>query len=283
MTSLAHFGRSGRFSEKSLAAPRCHPTSAGSPCSVYVERAAKLALSAGERRGVLATISLRGWRALVWKRERPRRTFAGRRSLRTTSAGALMLRNLGALDDRELLVLAQSDREAFAELYRRHVAGILAYFSRALDRSDLAFDLTAETFAAALLALPGYKPTAAPGRSWLYSIAHNRLVDCVRRGQAEARAREQIGMQAIVLSNDGEAVIDSIIARIDGRSALEVVQDLPADQRDALVARFVKDQNYAEIAAEFQCSEQVVRKRVSRGLTAVGARLARRSDGRRSG
>lgn len=185
------------------------------------------------------------------------------------------------LDDRDLLVLARTDREAFAELYRRHVAGVLGYFTRALGRSDLAFDLTAETFAAALLALPTYAPGPAPGRSWLFAIAHNRLVDSVRRGRAEARARDELGMQAIVLTEDGEATIDRIIACIDGRSAFELVRELPDDQREAITARFLNDLDYAEIAAVMDCSEQVVRKRVSRGLASLRVRLARRSDGRR--
>jgi RNA polymerase sigma factor (sigma-70 family) len=190
-------------------------------------------------------------------------------------------RALGTLTDSDLLVLARSDREAFAEIYRRHATGVLAYFSRALGRSDLAFDLTAETFAAALLAVQKYQPTAAPGRSWSYAIAHNRLVDSVRQGQAEARAREELGMQAILLTDDGEAMLARIIAHVDARSALELVEDLPVEQRDAITARFVKDQDYAEIAAELHCSEQVVRKRVSRGLSSLRARLTGQSDGRR--
>jgi RNA polymerase sigma factor (sigma-70 family) len=186
-----------------------------------------------------------------------------------------MDRRFADLEDRELLVLAKEDREAFAVLYRRHVEGVLAYFSRAVGRSDLALDLTAETFAAALLALPSYRATAAPGRAWLYAIAHHRLVDSVRLRQAEARAREELGMQAIVLSGDGEATIDRIVARLDGRSALELVKDLPTDQQAAVTARFVADRDYAEIAAEMECSEQVVRKRVSRGLNALRARVGR--------
>jgi RNA polymerase sigma factor (sigma-70 family) len=177
-------------------------------------------------------------------------------------------------------VIAKRDRDAFAEIYRRHSAGLLAYFARAVGRSDLALDLTAETFAAALLALPSYQPTAAPAKSWLFSIAHNRLVDSVRRGRVETRAREQLGMEAIVLSDYGEAMIERVIARIDGQSALELVQDLPTDQRQAIVARFVRDQDYDEIAAELRCSEQVVRKRVSRGLNTLRTRLSRQSDGR---
>ncbi len=86
-------------------------------------------------------------------------------------------------------------------------------------------------------------------------------------------------MQAIALTEDGEAMVDRIIARLDGQSALEMVADLPAEQREAITARFMKDQDYADIAAEMQTSEQVVRKRVSRGLNALRARLTRQEDG----
>ena len=181
--------------------------------------------------------------------------------------------DFSGVDDRDLLVAARTDREAFAELYRRHVAGVLAYFARSLGRSDLAFDLTAETFAAALLALPQYEPTAAPGHAWLYAIAHNRLVDSLRRGEAEARARERLGMHAIVLNDEGESAVSRIIERLDGRAALELVQDLPPEQRQALTERFLEGRDYAEIAAGMRCSEQVVRKRVSRGLLGLRARL----------
>lgn len=183
-------------------------------------------------------------------------------------------------DDRDLLITARSDREAFAELYRRHAGGILGYFSRALGRSDLAFDLTAETFAAALRSLPSYGPTAAPGRSWLYAIARNQLTDAVRRGKAEARARKRLGMQAVVFSDAGEPMVDRVIRNVDGRPAIELVASLPSDQRAAVAARFFQDRDYAEIATEMRCSEQVVRKRVSRGLATIRARLTTRNHGR---
>lgn len=178
-------------------------------------------------------------------------------------------------DDRDLLVAASSNRDAFAELYRRHVDGLLAYFARAVGRSELALDLTAETFAAALLALPDYRPTGAPGRSWLYAIAHNRLIDARRRGQAEARARQELAMQAIVLSDHGEAMLDRVIDRLDGQTALELVSSLPSEQRTAITARFVDDRDYAEIADDMRRSEQVVRKRVSRGISTLRRRLTR--------
>jgi hypothetical protein len=41
-------------------------------------------------------------------------------------------------------------------------------------------------------------------------------------------------MQAILLTDDGEAMLARIIAHVDARSALELVEDLPVEQRDAL-------------------------------------------------
>ncbi|MDE3129928.1 MAG: sigma-70 region 4 domain-containing protein [Acidobacteriota bacterium] len=60
-----------------------------------------------------------------------------------------------------------------------------------------------------------------------------------------------------------------MIARGIGQQALELIQSLPADQRDAVNARFVNDSDYREIADKLGISEQVARKRVSRGLAAL--------------
>ena len=180
------------------------------------------------------------------------------------------------LDDRELLLAAATDRDAFTVLYRRHVDAMIRYFYRAVGRSDLALDLTAETFAAVLVELPRYRATAAPGRGWLYAIAHNRLVDSKRRGQAEASARRQLEMQPLVLTDGGEALIDAIAHQEGGMLALELVAQLPPEQRHAITARVIDDRDYAEIATEMGCSEQVIRKRVSRGLATLRRRLGER-------
>ncbi len=87
-------------------------------------------------------------------------------------------------------------------------------------------------------------------------------------------------MQALVLSEYDQSVIDQVIARVDGQRAIETVRELADDQRDAITARFINDLDYPEIAVAMGCSEQVVRKRVSRGLTELRARLAHDADQR---
>jgi RNA polymerase sigma-70 factor (ECF subfamily) len=181
------------------------------------------------------------------------------------------LRDFRRLEDRDLLEAAKADREAFGELYRRHGTAIGNYFSRAVGRSELARDLTSETFVSALQALPGYKPSTVSGGAWLFSIAHSRLVDYVRRRRVEARALEQIEREVDVAFETGADPVDGVIARIDGRAAIGLLDDLPREQRDALRARFIEDHDYPEIAAGARCSEQAARKRVSRGLVALRA------------
>ncbi len=77
--------------------------------------------------------------------------------------------------DGELLVATAYDPEAFATFYRRHVRGVLAFFRRRVGSPEVALDLTAETFAAALEASPRYELRPEPARNWLYGIAWNKL------------------------------------------------------------------------------------------------------------
>jgi DNA-directed RNA polymerase specialized sigma24 family protein len=77
--------------------------------------------------------------------------------------------------DGELLVATATDPEAFLTFYRRHVRGLLAFFRRRGASAEVALDLTAETFAAALEASPRYELRPEPARPWLYGIAWIQL------------------------------------------------------------------------------------------------------------
>lgn len=53
------------------------------------------------------------------------------------------------------------------------------------------------------------------------------------------------------------------------------MRNLPADQREAITARVLDDREYHEISRILECSEAVVRKRVSRGLATLRRQLER--------
>lgn len=167
--------------------------------------------------------------------------------------------------DAELLVASREDADAFGEFYDRHVAKVLAFFRRRVRDGELALDLTAETFASALGSVSSYVPREEPATAWLFAIARHRWGDAIRRGQVEDRARRTLEMQRLVVDDAALAIVE----RVAAQGALELLDVLPVDQRDALVARHVDGREYAEIAAELRCSESVVRKRVSRGLKSL--------------
>lgn len=176
--------------------------------------------------------------------------------------------------DGELLIATAREPEAFGVFYRRHVRGVLAFFRRRAGNAELAFDLCAETFAAALEAAPRYELRAEPARGWLYGIAWNKLHEAQRRGRAEDAARRTLGMAPIVLSDEGVERIEAL----SGGAALELLDALPPEQRDAIRGRVLQDRQYEELAAELRCSESVVRKRVSRGMAVIRARMEAMRD-----
>src|SRR5512132_2945966 len=175
-------------------------------------------------------------------------------------------------DDDALLVAAGDDPEAFAAFYRAHVRGIIAYFRRRVGDAELAADLTAETFAAALAGRRRFAPERGPAAAWLYGIARRQLVTFQRRGHVERRARRRVGMARIELTDEMlervESIADAERARVDVALAA-----LPDDQRNAVRARVLDDRDYDEIAAAHRVSEPTARQRVSRGLAALRTRM----------
>jgi RNA polymerase sigma factor (sigma-70 family) len=176
---------------------------------------------------------------------------------------------LERLSDEELLVLAREAPRAFGAFYRRHVHAVQGYFRRRVFDVETAFDLTAETFAAALRAVPRYEPRPAPARAWLFGIARNTLFEARRRGQVEDRARRVLAMQPIVLDEADVVTLELLVET----PAVEAMASLPDDQRAAVMAHHVDGESYAEIAERLACSQSVVRQRVSRGLRALRIRL----------
>jgi RNA polymerase sigma factor (sigma-70 family) len=174
----------------------------------------------------------------------------------------------GDAPDETLLASARSHPVAFGAFYRRHEDRVLSYFLARVGDPEVAADLTAETFAAALSSAHRFKPRGEPAAAWLFGIAGNTLAMSRRRGRVEARARQRLGMAPLELSD--EAI--ERIAELD-EVALTLVKDLPADQQEAVRARVIDERDYADIARDMRCSEAVVRKRVSRGLRAMRTHL----------
>jgi len=175
-------------------------------------------------------------------------------------------------DEADLLRrIAAGDDDAFSLFYREHLDAVVAFFARRVGDRELAFDLTAETFAAVVVSAGTYVGDG-PGVAWLFGIARNKLRESLRRDRVADAARRRLGMEPLVLDDDA---LERVEERADsGEGALaRAFAALPEATRSALLARLVEEQDYGEIATRLQCSEQVVRQRVHRGLKTLRANL----------
>jgi len=175
-------------------------------------------------------------------------------------------------DDRALLRrIAEGDDAAFSTFYRNHLDAVIAFFRRRVPDPERAFDLAAETFAAVVVGAESFSGDG-PAVAWLFGIARNKLRESFRRGQVEDDARRRLGMEPVVLDDlDLERVEDR--AATGAEALARELAALPDPTRRALLARVVEERGYGEIAADLDCSEQVVRQRVHRGLARLRAGL----------
>jgi RNA polymerase sigma-70 factor (ECF subfamily) len=95
---------------------------------------------------------------------------------------------------------AAGDILAFDTLYNRHKGGLYRYFMRHIAEHSLAEDLYQEIWSKVIVQANHYKPTAK-FTTWLYTLAHNRLVDHVRH--------LSVVNKVVVGSHDTEVIEDA--------------------------------------------------------------------------
>jgi RNA polymerase sigma factor (sigma-70 family) len=176
--------------------------------------------------------------------------------------------------DGELLsAVVKGDGASFATFYRRHLPTVVAFLLRETGDREATADLTAEVFAAVFLAARRFRARdAGSARPWLLGIARNKLLESRRRGRVEDRARRRLAFEPELLDDDDLARVDELAAAA-GQPVLELVEQLPERQREAVRSRVLEDREYGEIAQKLNCSELVARQRVSRGLARLRNQL----------
>jgi RNA polymerase sigma factor (sigma-70 family) len=162
-------------------------------------------------------------------------------------------------------LLAADGSHEFALFYRRHARDVLAYFVRRVRDAEAAADLTAETFAAAVVARERFRPERGSAAAWLYGIAGHKLADYERHRRLEDRARRQLGMARRELMAEDVVEIEAL-----GRDVVvELLSVLPVDQREAVAAHVLDGAPYEELARMAIVTPSAIRHRVSRGLRAL--------------
>jgi RNA polymerase sigma-70 factor, ECF subfamily len=162
------------------------------------------------------------------------------------------------MDFDECLRLARrGDQAGLAGLWRAHQPLVLRYFRGRMPH--LAEDLASNVWIDVARGLDSFSGDEAGFRGWLFTIAHRRLVDELRR--RSLRPETMVADHAETASlNDVEVDATSL----DG--ALALVRRLPPDQAEAVLLRVVADLDVASVARIMDRREGSVRVLVHRGL-----------------
>lgn len=177
--------------------------------------------------------------------------------------------------DEMLLARTSANSEAFGAFYRRHENAMLVFFMRRTRNPEVAADLTAEVFAAALECAGRFQPRESPAVAWLYGIANNKLASSRRRGRVDDRARRRLGMVRLELDDEALERVEALMDASRWQKVLDdLLAELPPDQHDAVRARVMDERSYDEMAEELKCSKAAVRQRVSRGLSTLRRQLS---------
>ena len=178
------------------------------------------------------------------------------------------------LSDVQLLRAARTDPDAFGDFYCRHAVAVERWIRARTPDMTTAADLTAESFAQALVSLDRFRGTTdESARGWLYGIARNLVRRYHRRGRVELATCQRLGIQLDHDPDELAEIESQIDAAIQTTELTEALDTLPDTQRQALQLRVVEEMDYPEAAALMGTTELNARIRVSRALRTLSVRL----------
>ena len=136
-------------------------------------------------------------------------------------------------DEELMLAFAKNDTTAFEYLYGRHKDAVYRYFLRHLSSTDIAQELVQDLWMKIINAKENYKVTAK-FNTWLYTLAHNRLVDWYRRNNLEMRAFEQNTQDDVDGVNNWNPE-DELQTKRLATQLKSCISKLPFDQREVFL------------------------------------------------
>jgi RNA polymerase sigma-70 factor, ECF subfamily len=154
---------------------------------------------------------------------------------------------------------------AFEELYARYSPRVFGYlFQRLNGDTEEAEDLTADVFARVYEKIDAFQPQGAPLSAWVFRIAHNRLIDAIRRRPRQTQVALDDAPE--VSSGPAFGVVNQAIALDQIKAGLT---RLTPEQRQVIVLRFLEGKSLAETAAIVNRNEDAVKKLQARGLASL--------------
>jgi len=156
---------------------------------------------------------------------------------------------------------ARGNPAKFAPLYNRYYARILGFVYQRVETKDDAYDITAQTFIAALENIGKYKSLGVPFSAWLFRIALNELSSYYRKSKVRQSINIDDTQVVDVLTELGEENSAITDARL-----MKAIQQLDPSEIQLLEMRFFDKRPFKEVCEVLNISETAAKARVYRLL-----------------
>jgi RNA polymerase sigma-70 factor (ECF subfamily) len=174
-----------------------------------------------------------------------------------------------------MLAFAEGDPRAFETLYQRHHAALYRFVKRLMGTAGSAQvdEVFQDTWERAIQARKAWQPGAASWRTWLFTLAHHRAVDCLRKlgrevsidaaADAEGAPWEPEASPWAGWPDPSDAdAADTAFWRAAGQRLLDCLEGLPVAQKTAFLLHHEDGLGVDEMARTLECGFETMKTRL---------------------
>ena len=173
--------------------------------------------------------------------------------------------------EEEMLVrrAKEGDQTAFARLYEGHFDRIYRYVALRIGDKIEAEDMTQQVFLNALKSISTFRWKGVPFAAWLFRIAHNQVVDYLRK----KKKRAAVPLNESLVSSDSNPQLMAEHS-LDVEQLLSATRRLTEAQREVISLRFAGGLSIAQVAKIMGKSQGAVKALQHSAIVALRKTLA---------
>ena len=149
----------------------------------------------------------------------------------------------------------QGEQEAFAQLYESHFDKIFRYVVLKIRNQAEAEDMTQQVFIKAYESIGSYQSQGVPFTAWLFRIAHNQMVDYVRKQSK----KQTVPLDESLQIKDDSDVEHEVEVKIEMEKVVLATKQLTQAQREVISLRFAGGLSITEAAKTMKKSEGAIK------------------------
>jgi len=155
------------------------------------------------------------------------------------------------------------DSEAFGQLFDHYHTSVYRFIYYRVSSVALAQDLASETFFRALRSMSSFRWQGKDFGAWLMTIARNLTADHYKSGRTRLEyTTEDMGAH----DSSTEGPENAVLASLTNETLLKALSDLPTEQQECLIMRFLQGLSIAETSKILGRSDGAVKQLQLRGV-----------------